>query len=313
MRKLLRIPIRIDEEGPPADVVVSGGGFVYEEMTQPNLEASLKFEEHRNPEFYEARAISLFEFHEATDSESFVVPVGVTSVQVLIVGGAGGPSDPSPGTYYPGRGHAFWTTFTVTPGETLDVFVGGGGAEGVDGGIGGLNGGGAGGYGTSAGGGGGGGYSAIKRGATFLVIAGGGGGVGGSSPDGNGGAGGHPNGQNAPFGGGGGTQIAGGIAGPATNPGWGGVAGASLAGATGTSIDNGFGFRFGTGGGGGGFFGGGSGGIYSASESDTQSGGGGSSYVSTSIDAEDQAINWVGLPVKDGVSPDGMILIFDAT
>lgn len=75
--------------------------------------------------------------------QSFVVPSGVTSVTVTATG-AGGGAD---GCFGASGGGVTVATITVTPGETLDVFVGGQGgtASTPTGGAGGYNGGGAGG------------------------------------------------------------------------------------------------------------------------------------------------------------------------
>jgi hypothetical protein len=114
-------------------------------------------------------------------SSDWIVPDGVTSVTVDAYGAAGGngqiPEEPSEG----GLGGRTRATIEVTPGETLQVNVGGLGGSYTGGGpaIGGTNGGGdAGGYGA----GGGGGASGVGRGGTSVddrvVVAGGGGGGG---------------------------------------------------------------------------------------------------------------------------------------
>jgi hypothetical protein len=151
----------------------------------------------------------------------------------------------------------------VTPGETLQVYVG---SKGTQGGPGGFNGGGfAGQY-----GGGGGGASDIRRGAALtdrIFVAGGGGGgncgcpdfgIGGPGGGLEGGAGIALQGSLAP---GGGTQTAGGAAGDMSNPGELGLGG-------------GLG-DYHVAGGGGGYYGGG--GAY------TSGGGGGSCYFGTAI------------------------------
>jgi hypothetical protein len=153
--------------------------------------------------------------------QTFVVPPGITSIQVECYGAQGANGiGISPGTG--GLGAYVSGTMAVTPGQTLNIFVGGQGS----GTTGGYNGGGNGG-GTF--GGGGGGATDIRVGgialANRVVVAGGGGG-GGASADGctanymggNGGSGGGVAGQNgmsSPNGGGGfgGTLGAGGAPG----------------------------------------------------------------------------------------------------
>jgi glycine rich protein len=216
----------------------------------------------------------------------YVVPAGVTRVDVDAFGAQGASvSDPSFGTTAGGFGGRVQTTLTVTPGDTLFVYVGGAGVATA----GGFNGGGSGGTtggiggGTSIGGGGG-GASDLRLNATALtdrvVVAAGGG--GGSSPGffcGSGGAAGGLAGATAgssfsfcsPFGGGGAMQSAGGAGGASpTHPGAAGVLGA---GGTGANSD---GSRAG-GGGGGGYYGGGGGGADSLSGAN--GGGGGSSFI----------------------------------
>src|SRR5262249_33868705 len=84
--------------------------------------------------------------------QTLVVPIGVTSLDVALWGGAGGDSfDSSPG----GGGGYVNDTIAVTPGQVMNVFVGGRGTDGTNGGNspGGWNGGG---LGAFLGGGGGG-------------------------------------------------------------------------------------------------------------------------------------------------------------
>ncbi len=202
--------------------------------------------------------------------QTFVVPAGVTSVEVEAVGAAGADGEltvsgqlAGPG----GAGASVTGTLVVTPGEILYVEVGG---------VGQCNGSGSAGAGTQARGGDGGGASDVRRvpvgdeGGTFcgaqsmssldsrmIVAAGGGGGGGGRSNDGStseGGAAGQP-GEDEwfAFGGGAGTAVAGGAGGTGSlgadggpgGPGTGGAGGASSAGSGG--------------GGGGGLYGGGGG------------------------------------------------------
>jgi len=219
-------------------------------------------------------------------TSTFAVPAGVTSITVKAWGaGGGGKSSAATG----GGGGFAQATISVTPGESLEVKVGGGGGGG-GGGIG------------SNGGGGGGGYSALLRGATFLIQAGGGGG-GSATLTGNGGAGGGVSGvagttSSGARGGGGGTASAGGAggtgfaggdgaAGSANQGGTGGIAGDGSGGGAGAGGTNGGGAGGPTGtgtsdaggGGGGGRFGGGGGEAASASGIAGGGGGGGSSLV----------------------------------
>ena len=171
-----------------------------------------------------------------TGENSFVVPVGVTSIDVSVSGAQGGARsrDEAVGPGIGGKGGLVAGQITVTPGETLTVQVGEKGVDQSawgaypDGGVGGyaghvfdptdynnwfylfrLN------------GSGGGGSSRIWRGtqpfpevATLLAIAGGGGGAGEQSNGGDGGVIGGNGGSDSNFGAGGGaTQNAGGYAG----------------------------------------------------------------------------------------------------
>ena len=118
--------------------------------------------------------------------QTFVVPAGVTSI-AIDAGGAQGGGDATNTTH--AAGGRVQGTMTVTPGQTLNIYVGG---AGVDGSLstsaaaaGGYNGGGAGGHYNTVppgySGGGGGGATDIRIGGTalsnrFLVAGGGGGG-----------------------------------------------------------------------------------------------------------------------------------------
>lgn len=88
---------------------------------------------------------------------NFVVPAGVTSISAVAVGGGRGG-----GTYYGGAGGnlRYKNSIAVTPGETLTVIVGAGGAGAT---------------GTASTGGGVGSNSSIDRSGTSLLLAGGGG------------------------------------------------------------------------------------------------------------------------------------------
>lgn len=201
--------------------------------------------------------------------ETWVVPGGVTSIQIECYGAEGGSSVVGFGNG--GLGGYVTGDFTVTPGETLYIFVGGQGAQSVTGG---FNGGG---NGVSSPGGGG--ASDVRQGGSALtdriIVAGGGGGgayetawssgwgyLNGTADGGDGGDLIGQDGlswQQACQGGTGGTQSAGGIGGGALGVGGNGAASPGD-----------------TGGGGGGYYGGGGGGDCSGYNG---AGGGGSSYT----------------------------------
>lgn len=200
--------------------------------------------------------------------QTFTVPPCVTSITVDAYGAQGGGSGGGPG----GRAQA---TIPVTPGETLNIYVGGtpttrqGGGYNGGGGLPALPcGGGSDGY-------PGGGGSDVRRGTALsgrLVVAGGGGGMGWSSQPGGGGGG--LSGQtpvsgwvNAATNGGGGTQSAGGARGIYTSGANDAGAGSLGQGGTGGPTSG-----YCSGGGGGGGYWGGGGGHVSA-------GGGGSSFI----------------------------------
>ncbi len=203
-------------------------------------------------------------------SQTYTIPAGVTSVTIKAWGagggkGGGGVSSGGAGGYSSG-------VLSVTPGESLAIYVGKGGEGGP----------------TNAGGSGGGG-SAVLRSNTPLVIAGGGGAGGGGGTGGvlPGGAGGGLNGVSAN--GSGGTQTAPGNGGSASRRN--GNAGSGTNGGNGVAectphINGGFGYGSGgygvpycgdagSGAGGGGYYGGGSGG----GDSGGYGGGGGSGYI----------------------------------
>jgi len=210
--------------------------------------------------------------------QTFVVPAGVTLVTVEAWGAEGGDGFHGEQCYAAGApgAHVSGAMLSVTPGETLSIYVGGQGGDspGEALGAGGYNGGGQGGLGA----GGGGGASDVRQGGSGLtdrvVVAGAGGGggygtcnyvggIGGAGgPDGGNGT--HGQGEPAGGGGEGGTQTSGGAGGAGASDGADG--GLGLGGA---------GSDFG-GGGGGGFYGGGGGG---ASASNAGGGGGGSSLL----------------------------------
>lgn len=227
----------------------------------------------------DAQTVTTFNYTGAMDT--WVVPPGVTSVEVDMVGASGGWDDFGGSTitsHIPGDGGRVQTTLTVTPGATLYIYVGGigGNASSGTGGTGGFNGGANGGTTGTYSGGGGGGASDIRIGGTTygdrVVVAGGAGGAAYNySANDNGGDGGDLTGANGQSNGStshvscglGGTQSAGGLGGQWSgyNQGGPGAFGTGGAGATGTS----------GGGGGAGYYGGG-GGSWSG-------GGGGSSYT----------------------------------
>lgn len=190
-------------------------------------------------------------------AQIFVVPAGIRQITVAAYGAAGGAFvGPLPG----GRGGLVTATIAVTPGEVLNVYVGGAGPDTVPftpTPAGGFNGGG----GSAGDGAGGGGASDIRRGTTRLVIAGGGGGHGNGGDGGSGGGTTAANGlggTSGATGGGGGTQTTGGAGGTAGLSGTPGTAGSAFTGGVGGEYTGPEGT--GGGGGGGGFFGGGGGG-----------------------------------------------------
>ena len=203
-------------------------------------------------------------FYYTGGTQTYTVPAGVTSINVMATGASGGTYGSNTNYSYGGIVQA---TLPVTPGSVLTVEVGGrGGNSNAQGGRGGYNGGG---RADATGGGGGGGATDIRIGGTGLtdrVLVAGGGGGGGSdsgpqgSPPATGGSGGTPVGGNGDgaYPGGGATQS-----GP-------GVAGNGGATYNGTYGYGGIGY---TGpGGGGGYYGGGG-------TSQSGGGGGGSSAV----------------------------------
>lgn len=226
-----------------------------------------------------AASTTVLNFSYTGTIQSWTVPLGITSIQFRVIGASGGTSWGVRGGY----GESITGTLTVTPGETLSLYVGqqgSGHSSGSNPAA--FNGGGAGYY-YAAGGGGG---SDIRKGGNALtnrvVVAGGGGGAGSSFVGGDAGFTSGVKGADAQgsagligIGGGGGTQSAGGAGG----------AGASscgnAAGGTGSLGIGGTGGQAssGGGGGGGGYYGGGGGG----SGCNSSSGGGGSSYVNSSF------------------------------
>ena len=246
------------------------------------------------------------EFSYSGAEQTFVVPVGVNSVQVECWGASGG--DGNNLSQQPGGGGGYAAgTLSVTPGETLSLFVGGEGTRSNISPIaGGFNGGGeAYNYGNvswyCAGGGG---ATDVRVGGTTLedrvLVAGGGGGGGGSGSHayGGGGDGGGIVGDNGfdtefgndPYGdrhGKGGSQSAGGPGGTSESPG-------GSDGVFGIGGDASIGSNALASGGGGGYYGGGGGSYHGGA------GGGGSSYVGGVTDA---------VTISGVNSGDGLIVI----
>lgn len=208
--------------------------------------------------------------------QTYTVPPGVLSINVDVIGAKGGNN----GTYVGGKGGRVQSNATVTPGEVLQIYVGGSGvtSSGATA-SGGFNGGGNivhhVGNGVAGTGGGG---SDIRRSPYTIndriVVAGGGGGGAYQTVGGDGGGLTAQNGVPYPTfptsGGGGGTQSSGGVVGASASY----CSGFSSAGAL-YQGGTGDGDGAGGGGGGGGYYGGG-GGCFGG-------GGGGSSYTSAGM------------------------------
>jgi hypothetical protein len=214
-----------------------------------------------------SQVVCTFEYTGA--AQSWTVPDGVTQATFDVYGAQGG-SEPTgkPG----GLGGEATATIAVTPGDTLQVNVGGKGGDGTtQSGGGGFNGGYPGGGGTVDTHGGGGGASDVRSGgiglANRIIVAGGGGGAGGFGGAGGGGGGlsGTAGGDYSTIlgtsrGGGGGTSSAGGSGGAGSDDNRSGDNGS--AGNSGSGGSGGFGAPFDSGsggGGGGGYYGGGGG------------------------------------------------------
>ena len=218
--------------------------------------------------------------------QTFKVPAGVTSLEILAIGGRGGDT---PAAAQGGEAAEVTGIVNVTPGQTLYVEVGGNGTDADLGGTGGFNGGGdGGGNGEASGGGGASDVRTSPRAAglapdTRLIIAAGGGGAGGLGAEFPGGGGdaekpGENGGGIEDEGGGAGTQIEGGAGGGGCNePGEDGIPGIGGEGGAGEKAGPG-------GGGGGGFYGGGGGG--GACTLGGGGGGGGSSLIPAGGEAQ---------------------------
>jgi hypothetical protein len=226
------------------------------------------------------QAVNLVEvvFESTGTEQTFVVPPGVETIHVVLLGGRGGAGVTGGAG---GAGARVEGDLSVTPGSTLYVEVASSGAAGVNGqgGVGGFNGGGSGGAGGPGSGGGGGGASDLRTisrtaadslGSRRIVAGGGGGGGGGSSTGGDGGAAGVAGGSTAGATGGGAGTFVGGSGEGTWGPGRTGIGGDGTPDALGS----------GGGGGGGGAFGGG-GGADSRLASGAAGGGGGSSFTGT--------------------------------
>jgi gliding motility-associated-like protein len=228
---------------------------------------------------FSVKAQTTVTFNYTGSAQTWTVPPCVTSITVTVAGAEGGGTTGGNGAIVTG-------TLTVTPGQTLQMNVGGSGncpQAGWNGGGNGQN------ASTAANRScGGGGASDIRISpynlSNRLIVAAGGGGMGGGTSDAAGGNGGCASGVagTSPFGQGGGpgTQTAGGAAGPPwISSGYAGTAGTLGVGGNGGS-DPCYNVAPG-GGGGGGYYGGGGGGsdCYSSAPYGGGSGGGGSSLV----------------------------------
>jgi hypothetical protein len=254
------------------------------------------------------------------------VPAGVTAIDVTVSGAQGGPLAGTAVLGSGGKGATVTAHLPVTPGETLDIQVGGSGGLSA----GGFGGGGDGGTNSTnalLSGGGGGGASSIVRVSTGtpLVVAGGGGGAaqllisgGASSTVGGGTA---ANGAGGP--GAAGTPSGAGVGGVAGS--WQSLAGcligangtagdAAVAGQGGSGADTSGLLTFGGGGGGGGYTGGGGGGSGATCVAgllglSSGGGGGGSNYLepaatnSTVTDGAATSAGAVHLEYTDEVAP----------
>jgi hypothetical protein len=125
-------------------------------------------------------------------AQTVVVPAGVNTAEVRVIGGKGGRTGAPNGGVDGGDGAQVSGLFAVHPGEALKLYVAGYGGDGDVNSNPGPGGWGATGYGGRGGGArgwhpedgaGGGGASAIEDGSTVIVLAGGGGGGGGAGLD----------------------------------------------------------------------------------------------------------------------------------
>lgn len=217
-------------------------------------------------------------FNFTGDTQTYTVPPCVTQIEVVVAGAEGGGGNA-------GDGAVVTATIDVTPGEVLQINVGGAGNCNGPGFNGGGTGGNAGGANAGCGGGGASDIQVAPYGLNNrIVVAGGGGGTGGGNTDAFGGDGGCATGAtgDSPFGDGGtgGTQFSGGNGGPPwITSGNAGAAGSLGNGGNG-AIDPCHNVGPG-GGGGGGYYGGGGGGsdCFASGTLGGGGGGGGSSLV----------------------------------
>lgn len=223
--------------------------------------------------FYSQQQFITFNYTGAL--QTWVVPSCVTSINVLAAGAKGGGNNGGNGARVSG-------VISVTPGQVLNIYVGGQGTCGNN--SGGWNGGGTG-YASNPANAsynscGGGGATDLRIGGTSLanrvLVAGGGGGKGGGSttttPGGSAGCNnGNPGGNTFGGGGGGGTQVSGGIGGTP----WAGTPPGGQSGTLGQGGNGGFWQTASGGGGGGGFYGGGGGGNDGCCTGSNGGGGGG--------------------------------------
>ena len=222
--------------------------------------------------------------------QTFTVPLGVQSVEVVAIGGNGGSAEAAAG----GVPAKVSVDLSVSPGQLLYVEVAGNGESAANGGAGGFNGGGAAGGGDAAGGGGASDLRTLPRTSGLspdsrLIVAAGGGGA----AEGTGGAAGSDGAiGNAPEeGGGAGTSTAGGAHGT-------GGCGDGSDGQLGLGGDGGMSsvkLGSGAGGGGGGYYGGGGGGA--GCMSGGGGGGGGSSFVASTASRASITTDTTGVPV----------------
>lgn len=237
---------------------------------------------------------SCIDFQFTGSPQQWVVPPGVDTIRIKMWGGAGGAGPDSSNNSGGGGGYTE-ATLAVSPGQVLDILVGGGGgaANGNTGGVGAWPNGGSGGLGNRVdpligavgGSGGGGGRSEIQIGGVIYVIAGAGG--GGSYNREGGGGGGFdaeftPGNNQFNLNGFGGNQISGGA--PASNV----ICGNPVSGTPGSFLQGGLGAsdtgganndRSSGGGGGDGYYGGGGGSSHDGCFGVGSAGGGGSGYL----------------------------------
>ncbi len=224
-------------------------------------------------------------FYYTGSNQTFTVPSGVSAIWVKLWGAGGGGMSNS--DYYGGGGgFVKHTSLSVTPAESLDVLVGGGGVWRTSSSPGGYGGGGSGSNNASwLWSGSGGGRSALRRSGADILTAGGGGaagypgvggvtGAGGGGCSGTSGAGGDASGDPSYAQGLGGGLAAGGTGGTGDVN---GKNGSQYQGGNGLNSTDGAGGMATSGGAGGGYYGGGSGGWVMNDASGA--GGGGSCYV----------------------------------